>query len=590
MLNYFRQYCIAVLLLSFGQTFVLAGEKLIVQLKDFSRTEIKSGGFSIPSDTRLHIYALGGGEQKIPFSGSDMYAYGWIIKADTRETVWQMNRENTKRSKDNRTFDDYISLPGGSYEVYFTAYGYGPFYGTGTDLRKLQDKKIPMRGLLQWLRELFGEDIGKDWKVRSKNWELDLYVDDEAGNVDMFNPPKEFPYTVYKATRIGDNEHVRQRFIINKPVNLRIYSLGEKDFGSEMADYGWIMDTRTHKLIWQMDRENVQHAGGDQKNVKYDDVISFQAGDYVLFYTTDASHSFVNWNAAPPSDPFNYGITLIASKDGDKREIKLTQASKEDQNVIVQLVRIGNNETRNASFTLKAESKIRIYALGEASLSRRQMADYGWIINTATREKVWTMDLDRSDHAGGADKNRMIDEVITLQKGTYTVFYQTDDSHAYNDWNDSPPFDPEHWGITVSGEGDDFKMSNVEKNVTPHQAGVIAQVIGVGDNANLSQQFYLDKTTRVRVYALGEGQNRELYDYGWIENSSNSNVVWEMTYAMTFHAGGGRKNRSVSTTIVLDKGNYILHYVSDDSHSYNHWNVDPPDDPTMWGITLYEEK
>ena len=53
------------------------------------------------------------------------------------------------------------------------------------------------------------------------------------------------------------------------------------------------------------------------------------------------------------------------------------------------------------------------------------------------------------------------------------------------------------------------------------------------------------------------------------------------TYSMTFHAGGGRKNRMVSTKIVLDKGNYVLHYVSDDSHSYNHWNVDPPDDPTM---------
>jgi hypothetical protein len=79
-------------------------------------------------------------------------------------------------------------------------------------------------------------------------------------------------------------------------------------------------------------------------------------------------------------------------------------------------------------------------------------------------------------------------------------------------------------------------------------------------------------------------------DYGWIEDKNSGTVIWEMTYSMTFHAGGGRKNRSVSTTIVLEKGDYALHYVSDDSHSFNHWNTSPPDDPTMWGITLYEEK
>jgi hypothetical protein len=63
-----------------------------------------------------------------------------------------------------------------------------------------------------------------------------------------------------------------------------------------------------------------------------------------------------------------------------------------------------------------------------------------------------------------------------------------------------------------------------------------------------------------------------------------------MTYSMTFHAGGGRKNRIVNTTILLDKGEYILRYQSDDSHSFNDWNTEPPDDPSMWGITIYKEE
>ena len=44
----------------------------------------------------------------------------------------------------------------------------------------------------------------------------------------------------------------------------------------------------------------------------------------------------------------------------------------------------------------------------------------------------------------------------------------------------------------------------------------------------------------------------------------------------------------VNATIMLEKGSYELHFQSDDSHSYKGWNMDPPDDPTMWGITLYQ--
>jgi hypothetical protein len=80
-----------------------------------------------------------------------------------------------------------------------------------------------------------------------------------------------------------------------------------------------------------------------------------------------------------------------------------------------------------------------------------------------------------------------------------------------------------------------------------------------------------------------------MYDYGWIESREKGIVVWEMTYGTTFHAGGARKNRMVNTTILLEKGDYTLRYVTDDSHSYKSWNEDPPDDQQYWGITLFEE-
>ena len=66
-----------------------AGERLVVEMKDFTRMEVKTGGFTLPGDVRLHVHALGAGisRKSSIFSDDNMFAYGWIINADTREQV-----------------------------------------------------------------------------------------------------------------------------------------------------------------------------------------------------------------------------------------------------------------------------------------------------------------------------------------------------------------------------------------------------------------------------------------------------------------------------------------------------------------------
>ena len=56
-------------------------------------------------------------------------------------------------------------------------------------------------------------------------------------------------------------------------------------------------------------------------------------------------------------------------------------------------------------------------------------------------------------HAGGAKKNRIIEDEVTLDAGTYVVFYVTDGSHAFNDWNATRPRDFRNWGVTISLAG-----------------------------------------------------------------------------------------------------------------------------------------
>ena len=56
-----------------------------------------------------------------------------------------------------------------------------------------------------------------------------------------------------------------------------------------------------------------------------------------------------------------------------------------------------------------------------------------------------------------------------------------------------------------------------------------------------------------------------------------------MRYADTEPAGGDAKNRAVDRVIHLEKGSCMVHYLSDDSHSFGDWNAAAPPDGQPWG-------
>jgi hypothetical protein len=116
---------------------------------------------------------------------------------------------------------------------------------------------------------------------------------------------------------------------------------------------------------------------------------------------------------------------------------------------------------------------------------------------------------------------------------------------------------------------------------------VVAQIIQVLDNEDKTLAFNLARSQEVRIFAIGEGQPGEMFDYGWIEDDKGSRV-WEMQEPKTIHAGGAGKNRKVDVVITLPAGNYKLRYKSDDSHAFDHWNSLPPD-INFWGIAVYKK-
>jgi len=62
--------------------------------------------------------------------------------------------------------------------------------------------------------------------------------------------------------------------------------------------------------VWEMTYRTSEHAGGADKNRLFNGAIVLPAGDYILRYQTDGSHSAEDWNGAPPDDPFSYGVRL----------------------------------------------------------------------------------------------------------------------------------------------------------------------------------------------------------------------------------------------------------------------------------------
>jgi hypothetical protein len=251
------------------------------------------------------------------------------------------------------------------------------------------------------------------------------------------------------------------------------------------------------------------------------------------------------------------------------------------------LTKVGDRESRSRGFTLNRPMDVRVYALGEGRPDR--MVDYAWITSVATRQKVWEMRYADTEPAGGDVKNRLVDRTVRLEKGDYVVHYISDDSHSYDDWNAAAPSDGPHWGITLLTATGPVERGAVSDYTEKADPSILAQLVRLRDDERPRKTFKLDRASQVRIYAIGEGSGRNLSDYGWIEDTKGK-TVWEMTYRSTEPAGGAAKNRRFDGLVTLPAGEYTVRFETDGSHSFGSWNANPPDDPDMWGITVYRVK
>lgn len=391
-------------------------KQAIINLTDLGDRAYESRGFSLRKPMDLYIYAIGEG-----FKG-DMYDYGWIVDADTRQRIWEMREPGSEYAGGgvkNRRFAETIRLEAGDYIVYFK---------TDDNHSDQQWNANPPYDPYFWGITLFP---GSD--------------DFNPSDVKKFQPVDAADNALVSLTRLRDNQYEKQGFIVNKYGRFRIYALGEGR-GGHMYDYGWITNAENGRTIWKMRYEETVHAGGDKKNREVDEIIGLGEGKYIAHFQTDGSHSYEGWNARRPREPDMWGISIYPLNGEDLAE-PADYTNLESANLLADLTRIGDDEYVRKQFRLDEPTRVRVLCLGEGDWD--EMYDYGWIKQMETGQTVWEMIYRRTEHAGGARKNRISDVELNLDPGDYIVYYKSDDSHSYRDWNMTPPHDAGKWGITV---------------------------------------------------------------------------------------------------------------------------------------------
>jgi hypothetical protein len=115
--------------------------------------------------------------------------------------------------------------------------------------------------------------------------------------------------------------------------------------------------------------------------------------------------------------------------------------------IIFEITGVANSVTNileTATFNKSVD--VLIYCLGE--IKKGKLLDYGWIEN-ASGQKIWEMNTANSTYAGGDERNIKSIFQLHLPKGMYTLHYQSNEEHAFNNWIGESPENPGSYGITV---------------------------------------------------------------------------------------------------------------------------------------------
>ena len=558
----------------------------LVVFTDLEARALRQAAFEVERPTRVVIDATGSyGRTSESFVADPLAAYGWLMRDGEAEPFWHM-ASAARPGRGTLAFaHDTLSLPPGRYEAFFASYG----------------NEVSSGGSL--IARLFGAE--QPWRGDGSKWSMVLRplgdgegakrLHDDAPDVQALR--ERF---FWHAAPVRSGEAPAQLLEVKRATDVRVEAAGE--IGEEREDYGWIERVPSGDVVWEMAKANTQLAGGADVNRRFDGTVTLEPGLYRAAFQTDASHAYDDWRANPPFRPDAWGLALAPATPAD-RDAVVPFDPWTSRPLLIAIDSVREDAFVRAQFAVGRPLPTVVQALGE--LRRDEAFDYAWIEDDA--EEVWKMEWAVSQPAGGASKNRQATAFLTLDPGTYTLYYRTDGSHDFGEFNADAPEHPGRWGVALFAQGGPppdsaaFRVLGVARSegerpddppmspAPPLGTGErLLEATRLGNDADVRQAFTLEETSTLRIRAVGEiSFEGQRYDYGWIERLPDGETVWEMTERNTRPAGGHDTNRRFDGTVTLEPGRYVARFKTDPvSHAYGDFDRDAPDDPEAWGITV----
>jgi hypothetical protein len=400
-----------------------------------------------------------------------------------------------------------------------------------------------------------------------------------------------------------------QSFEIEAPtiLDLEVVGAGTSEF-DDLHAYGWILNLDTHRVVWRLTLDTATPDPDDDETWTFTGRIELPAGPYVAYFNAIGRHlrrdeevrigdvrwGFIQTTAGKWFDwdtfgePDNWMFQIRATDADVVSLLAIEVASISARETLVDFSPLGSNAFETAAFQTTAPITVDIHGTFEFDPHQEQYGDVAWITDARTGDRIWEPNPDDFEPAGGAEKNHLFTDRIRLKPGEYIVTATTDDSHAYQKWNEAAPWNPAGWGIEVRLSPEDRELVSLIED--PRGARAIARIERVKSGSFVRRAFRVSEPLLVRIEGLAElGKRRpvRLLDYGWIERLPDRMVVWTMQGQAGEAAGGSSKNRRIRGEARLAAGDYMLCYLTDAGHAFEDWGYPQPNEPDAWGIGVY---
>lgn len=191
-----------------------------------------------------------------------------------------------------------------------------------------------------------------------------------------------------------------------------------------------------------------------------------------------------------------------------------------------------------------------------------------------TEKTVLRMDVSAIDNDGQSRKSQ--------------IAWSGVDTHLFMDWSQFGDF-PLAGHRTTTAPGIDGEEDAIWTEQERFPLGHV--ILGkVRDASDLSGEYRLlwDQNNLYVLVEIVDDVKRQaafMFDNGSLESESGE-VLWQLDFDKSVHAGGALKNRRQEDTLRLSAGKYVLRFETDECHATGHWDDVPPSEPYS-GIKVY---